>query len=117
MLVACEAKDEAAYMEERFGPHRLRGSGCPARPRRPRSPGASCREHGALTLGVYSTKAEYQQTMVEVSCRAGVALSLNLTDGVVQPVGCLLRLLHGTGMNPAANANYTRLRLRRQPLP
>jgi hypothetical protein len=44
--------------------------------------------------------------MVEVSWRAGVALSLNLTDGVYVNQSAAFSDYHGTGMNPAANASY-----------
>jgi len=105
VLVACEAKDETAYMEERFGPIAFVVA-VPDAAQAASLAERIVREHGALTLGVYSTKAEYQQTMVEVSCRAGVALSLNLTDGVYVNQSAAFSDYHGTGMNPAANASY-----------
>lgn len=105
VLVACEAKDEAAYMEERFGPIAFVVA-VPDATQAASLAERIVREHGALTLGVYSTKPEYQQTMVEVSWRAGVALSLNLTDGVYVNQSAAFSDYHGTGMNPAANASY-----------
>lgn len=59
---------------------------------------------GALLFGVYSSSMALQQLAEEVSLRTGVALSLNLTDGVllVQPAG--FSDYHGAGASAAANA-------------
>lgn len=61
-------------------------------------------EHGALTFAVYTTDINVQHLAEEISLRTGVALSLNLTDGVllVQPAG--FSDFHGAGASSAANA-------------
>jgi len=67
------------------------------------------REHGAMTLGVYSTDAGYVDQMIAVSRRARVALSINLTQDVYVNQSASFSDYHGTGGNPAANASYTNL--------
>ena len=105
VLLACDAADESAYMEERFGPisfvvrcadtasaitlsERLVGT------------------HGALTAGVYSTKPEVIEAMTAATWAAKVALSINLTGGVFVNQSSAFSDYHGTGGNPAANASY-----------
>ena len=67
------------------------------------------REHGAMTLGVYSTDASYVDQMIAVIRRARVALSINLTQDVYVNQSASFSDYHGTGGNPAANASYTNL--------
>lgn len=105
VLLACDAADESAYMEERFGPisfvvrcadtasavalsERLVGT------------------HGALTAGVYSTRPEVIEAMTAATWRSKVALSINLTGGVFVNQSSAFSDYHGTGGNPAANASY-----------
>lgn len=104
-LLACDAADEALYMEERFGPISfiVKTAGTAA--------SAQLAEriittHGALTLGVYSSNDAFLDAMTEVSCRAKVALSINLTGGVFVNQSAAYSDYHGTGGNPAANASY-----------
>lgn len=105
VLLACDATDEAAYMEERFGPIAFVVRAADA--------GAAValserivREHGALTVGLYSTRQAVVDAMVDATLRAGVALSLNLTGGVFVNQSAAFSDYHGVGMNPAANASY-----------
>lgn len=105
VLLACDAADEAAYMEERFGPIAFVVRAADA--------GAAValserivREHGALTVGLYSTRQAVVDAMVDATLRAGVALSLNLTGGVFVNQSAAFSDYHGVGMNPAANASY-----------
>jgi hypothetical protein len=63
-------------------------------------------EHGALTVGVYSTRQEVLQAVTEASWRAKVALSINLTGSVYVNQSAAYSDYHGTGGNPAANASY-----------
>jgi hypothetical protein len=65
------------------------------------------REHGALTVGLYSTRQEVIDAMTEATLRAGVALSINLTGGVFVNQSAAFSDYHGVGMNPAANASYS----------
>ncbi len=106
LLLTCDAGDEAAYMEERFGPIAFLvraddGQAAVALSER------LVREHGALTVGLYSTRQEVIDAMTEATLRAGVALSINLTGGVFVNQSAAFSDYHGVGMNPAANASYT----------
>ncbi len=105
VLITCDERDEAAYLEERFGPIAFVVR-CADRDALITRAEAIVRDHGALTLGLYSTDAHYQERMIEASWRAGVALSLNLTDGVYVNQSAAFSDYHGTGLNPAANASY-----------
>ncbi|WP_345811871.1 phenylacetic acid degradation protein PaaN [Paraburkholderia sp. PREW-6R] len=66
--------------------------------------GATAAEHGALTLSVYSTDEAVLEEAHEASIQGGVALSINLTDGVFVNQSAAFSDFHGTGANPAANA-------------
>ena len=105
VLLTCDAADEASYMEERFGPiafvvKAADAEGAVALSERLVS------EHGALTVGLYSTRQAVIDAMTEASWRAGVALSINLTGGVFVNQSAAYSDYHGVGMNPAANASY-----------
>ena len=106
VLVACTAADEAAYMEERFGPvafvvatddtaHAIRVAERLAT------------EQGALTAGVYSTSDAVLDAMVQATWRGKVALSINLTGGVFVNQSAAFSDFHATGGNPAATASYS----------
>ena len=106
VLLACDAADESNYMEERFGPIAFvvkvaDGAAAVALSER------IVRKHGALTVGVYSTRAEILDAMTEATLNAGVALSINLTGGVFVNQSAAFSDYHGVGMNPAANAAYS----------
>jgi phenylacetic acid degradation protein paaN len=105
VLLSCDERNEAAYLEERFGPIAFVVR-CANRDVAAARAEAIIRDHGALTLGCYSTDPDYQEQMVQVSLRAGVALSFNLTDGVYVNQSAAFSDYHGTGLNPAANASY-----------
>jgi phenylacetic acid degradation protein paaN len=105
VLLACDAADEAAYMEERFGPISfiIKVADTPA------AIALSERivsTHGALTAGIYSTRPEIIDAMTAATMRAKVALSINLTGGVFVNQSAAYSDYHGTGGNPAANASY-----------
>jgi len=106
VLLTCDAADEKSYMEERFGPISFvvkvaDGAAAVALSER------IVREHGALTVGIYSTRPEVLEAMTEATLRAGVALSINLTGGVFVNQSAAYSDYHGVGMNPAANASYS----------
>ena len=65
------------------------------------------KEHGALTVGLYSTRQEIIDAMTAATLRAGVALSVNLTSNVFVNQSAAFSDFHATGANPAANASYT----------
>ncbi len=107
IVLKADAANEAAYMQERFGPI----STVVAVPGGPEALAALSerivRDHGALTVGVYSTHEEFIEAMTEATQRAGVALSINLASGVFVNQSAGFSDYHGTGANPAANASYT----------
>ncbi|NDP42373.1 MAG: phenylacetic acid degradation protein PaaN [Aromatoleum sp.] len=65
------------------------------------------KEHGALTLSLYSIHPDVVERAVDVAEDAGVALSINLTGGVFVNQSAAFSDFHGTGANPAANAALT----------
>jgi acyl-CoA reductase-like NAD-dependent aldehyde dehydrogenase len=94
-----------AYMEERFGPIAFivkvaDSAAAIALSERVVS------THGALTVGVYSTRQDVIDAMTEATWRSKVALSINLTGGVFVNQSAAYFDYHGTGGNPAANASY-----------
>ncbi|MBR0567175.1 phenylacetic acid degradation protein PaaN [Azoarcus sp. L1K30] len=106
VLLTCDAADEKSYMEERFGPVSFvvkvaDGAAAVALSER------IVKEHGALTVGLYSSKQDVIDAMTDASLRAGVALSINLTGGVFVNQSSAFSDYHGVGMNPAANASYS----------
>lgn len=105
VLLAVDASNEAAYMEERFGPisfvvKAADGAAAIALSER------IVNTHGALTVGLYSTKQHVIDAMTEASWRGKVALSINLTGGVFVNQSSAYSDYHGTGGNPSANASY-----------
>jgi phenylacetic acid degradation protein paaN len=66
--------------------------------------GSIARDHGALTLSVYSTDDAVVEAAHEAAITGGVALSINLTGGVFVNQSAAFSDFHGTGANPAANA-------------
>jgi phenylacetic acid degradation protein paaN len=105
VLLACDAADEQAYMEERFGPISFIVKVDDTNAAIALSERATS-THGALTVGLYSTKPDVIDTMVAATMRAKVALSINLTGGVFVNQSAAFSDFHGTGGNPAANASY-----------
>ncbi len=106
VLLACDAADEKAYMEERFGPISFvvkvaDSAAAIALSERVVS------THGALTVGLYSTRQDVIDAMTEASWRGKVALSINLTGGVFVNQSAAYSDYHGTGGNPSANASYS----------
>ena len=105
VLLACDAADEAAYMQERFGPISFMVKVADTAAAIALSERV-VREHGALTVGLYSTRQEVIDAMTQASWRGKVALSINLTGGVFVNQSSAYSDYHGTGGNPAANASY-----------
>jgi len=105
VLLACDAADEKAYMEERFGPISFIVKVADTAAAIALSE-RIITTHGALTAGIYSTKAEVVDAMVAATMRSKVALSINLTGGVFVNQSAAYSDYHGTGGNPAANASY-----------
>ena len=106
VLLACDAADEQAFMEERFGPISFIVKAADTAAAIALSERAVT-VHGALTVGVYSTRSEVIDAMTEATWRGKVALSINLTSGVFVNQSAAFSDYHGTGGNPAANASYS----------
>lgn len=105
VLLACDAADEKAYMEERFGPITFvvkvaDTAAAIALSERIVS------THGALTTSIYSTNPQVIDAMTAATWRSKVALSINLTGGVFVNQSSAFSDYHGTGGNPSANASY-----------
>ena len=105
VLLAVDAADEAAYMEERFGPVAFVVKAADAQAAIALSERIVC-THGALTVALYSTRPEVIDAMTEASWRGKVALSINLCGGVFVNQSSAFSDYHGTGGNPSANASY-----------
>lgn len=105
VLLKCDAADEAAWREERFGPIAfvVRVADTPAAIALSER---VVKERGALTVGLYTTQQEVIDAMTEATWRGKVALSINLTGGVFVNQSAAFSDYHGTGGNPAANASY-----------
>jgi acyl-CoA reductase-like NAD-dependent aldehyde dehydrogenase len=103
LLLKVDVADMPAYAEERFGPisfvvetaTTLESLSAAER---------VMREKGALTFMVHSTSQPIWLLAEEISLRVGVALSINLTDGLSINQSAGFSDYHATGANPAANA-------------
>ncbi len=103
LLLKVSADSTAAYAEERFGPisfvvetaSTLESLSLAER---------VMRQKGALSFSVYTTSAAVWQASEEVSLRAGVSPSFNLTEGINVNQSSGFSDYHATGANPAANA-------------
>ena len=106
LIVKLDAKDDAKYLKEWFGPIAFviatddTGQSLDIARR-------AARDRGALTLSVYSKDPDVVEEAVNVAEDAGVALSINLTGGVFVNQSAAFSDYHGTGANPAANAALT----------
>ncbi|WP_101103109.1 phenylacetic acid degradation protein PaaN [Macromonas bipunctata] len=105
VLLAVDAADEAAYMEERFGPISFVVKAADTAAAIALSE-RIVNTHGALTVGLYSSKDEVIEAMTAATWRGKVALSINLTSSVFVNQSAAFSDYHGTGGNPAANASY-----------
>ncbi len=106
LVVRLDAKDADKYLREWFGPiafviatESTEQSLDIAR--------KTVKGHGALTMGVYTTRDDVVARAVEVAEDVGVSLSINLTGGVYVNQSAAFSDFHGTGANPAANAALT----------
>jgi acyl-CoA reductase-like NAD-dependent aldehyde dehydrogenase len=106
LLLKVPVSDERVYMEERFGPIAFVVE-TPTTSVSLATAERVIREQGAITFSLYSTNPVVQQLAEDVSLRAGVALSINLTGGVFVNQSSGFSDFHATGANPAANACLT----------
>lgn len=105
VLLACDAGDESAYMEERFGPISFLVKVADTKAAIALSERVVT-THGALTVGLYSTRDDVIEAATEATWRSKVALSINLTGAVFVNQTAAYSDYHGTGGNPSGNAAY-----------
>ncbi|GIX10773.1 phenylacetic acid degradation protein PaaN [Elioraea sp.] len=106
LLVAVEAEDEAAYLEERFGPIAFLIRCRDADDALARA-AASARDRGAITAALYATEEAFIARAADAFARAGVPLSVNLTGGIYVNQSAAFSDYHVSGLNPAGNACLT----------
>ncbi|QFU15624.1 phenylacetic acid degradation protein PaaN [Microvirga thermotolerans] len=106
LIVAVDAADEHAYLEERFGPISFVIAVATAEEAIERA-ARSAKEKGAITAALYSTRETLIDRASEVFARAGVALSVNLTGAIYVNQSAAFSDYHVTGANPAGTACLT----------
>jgi phenylacetic acid degradation protein paaN len=106
VLLKSDAVNEAVYMQERFGPISFVVK-VPDWKAAVALSERTVKQHGALTVGLYSMNQDVVDAMTEATLRAGVSLSINLTGNVYVNQSAAFSDFHATGANPAANASYT----------
>ena len=106
LIVKLDAKDDAKYLKEWFGPIAfvIATDGTAQSLDIARR---AVRNHGALTLSLYSKDRAVTDAAIAAAEDAGVALSINLTGGVFVNQSAAFSDYHGTGANPAANSALT----------
>jgi phenylacetic acid degradation protein paaN len=106
LLLAVEAEDEAAYLEEQFGPIAFLIRCRDAEDALARA-ARSARERGAITAALYATDEAFIARAADAFARAGVPLSVNLSGGVYVNQSAAFSDYHVSGLNPAGNACLT----------
>lgn len=106
MLLKIRVADESKIMQEFFGPISF-GIATDGTAHSIAIAERGAREHGALTLSLYSTNPAVIEQTRDAAETAGVALSINLTGGVFVNQSAAFSDFHGTGANPAANASLS----------
>ncbi|MFG1244106.1 phenylacetic acid degradation protein PaaN [Xanthobacter sp. DSM 14520] len=106
LLLAVDATDEAAYLEERFGPIAFVVAVKDAQDAIARATRAA-RQKGAITAALYSTDEAEIAAAIPAYAKAGVALSVNLTGGIYVNQSAAFSDYHVSGANPAGNACMT----------
>ncbi|HZH51207.1 MAG TPA: phenylacetic acid degradation protein PaaN [Microvirga sp.] len=106
LIVAVDAADEQAYLEERFGPISFVIAVASAEEAVERA-ARSAKEKGAITAALYSTNEALIDGASGAFAAAGVALSVNLTGGIYVNQSAAFSDYHVTGANPAGTACFT----------
>ncbi|WP_376099747.1 phenylacetic acid degradation protein PaaN [Roseomonas sp. CCTCC AB2023176] len=106
LLLAVNAADRDAWMEERFGPIAFLIRCAEAEEALALAAG-SARERGAITALVHSTDEAFLDRATEAFTRVGASLSVNLTGGVYVNQSAAFSDYHVSGANPAGNACLT----------
>ena len=106
LLLKSTANDSDAWNQERFGPISFVVETATTAESLTLAE-RTMREKGAITFSVYSTNENLVRLAEEAALRVGVAMSINLTDGVCVNQSAGFSDFHATGANPAANACLT----------
>lgn len=106
LVLMVDANDEAAYLEERFGPISFVVVAADARDAIARAARAAS-DRGAITAALYATDAALIAEAAEHCAAAGVALSVNLTGPIYVNQSAAFSDYHVSGANPAGNACLT----------
>jgi phenylacetic acid degradation protein paaN len=106
VVLKTDTSRESTYLQERFGPISFVVK-VPDWKAAVALSERAVTEHGALTVGLYSTRQEVIDAMTAATLRAGVSLSINLTGNVYVNQSAAFSDYHATGANPAATASYT----------
>lgn len=103
LIMTIDAAQQDTYMQELFGPISFVVKTADTAESIALASKA-VKEHGAITMGCYSTDEAVLEQIEEAALDAGVALSCNLTGGVFVNQSAAFSDFHATGANPAANA-------------
>lgn len=106
LIVAVDAADEGAYLEERFGPIAFAIATASTEDSIARA-ARSIREHGAITAALYTTSDAVADAATDAFAVADVALSINLFGNIFVNQSAAFSDFHVTGGNPAGNACLT----------
>ena len=106
LILAVEASDEAAFMEERFGPISFVVATSDTAASIALATRAA-RLKGAITAALYTTDTALIEAAGVAYAKAGVALSVNLTGGIFVNQSAAFSDYHVSGANPAGNACLT----------
>lgn len=106
LILAVDAHDEAAYLEERFGPIAFVVA-CADTDDAVARATAAARTKGAITASLYTSDASLAARVAPLYAQAGVALSINLTGGIYVNQSAAFSDFHVSGANPAGNACMT----------
>lgn len=104
LILKVDAKDEATYQQELFGPISLIIASDNTEDSIRRAT-TLARTRGAITWGIYSTREAMIARMERAALEAQVGLSINLLGGVFVNQTAAYSDYHATGGNPAANAS------------
>ncbi|MEW5421893.1 phenylacetic acid degradation protein PaaN [Amorphus sp. 3PC139-8] len=106
LLVQLDAADEAAYLEERFGPIAFVIATDGADDAIQRAAGAA-KTKGAITASIYSTDTGELEAAEAAFADAGAPLSVNLTGQILVNQSAAFSDYHVSGANPAGTACLT----------
>ena len=106
LIIAVDADDEAAYLEERFGPIAFVIACADGGDAVARATGAA-RRKGAIAASLYTTDHALAARVGPLYARAGVTLSINLTGSFYVNQSAAFSDFHVSGANPAGNACLT----------